>query len=106
MSRRKGFTLIELLVVVAIISVLVAILLPSLSNAREQSKRAKCAASLRGLAMGNNAYATEWNGWYIPNIVADQATPTNKTYWYTAEAMRQVTGITTADPGESAIAGR
>lgn len=100
MKRCKAFTLIELLVVVAIITVLISILLPSLNNARELSKRAKCASSLRGLAMGNSAYAAEWGGWYIPNILADQATPATKILWYTSNEMRSVTGISPASPAD------
>jgi prepilin-type N-terminal cleavage/methylation domain-containing protein/prepilin-type processing-associated H-X9-DG protein len=55
---RSGFTLIEILVVVAIIALLVSILLPSLNQAREQSKIVKCLANLSALAKGTNMYVT------------------------------------------------
>ena len=67
--RRRGFTLIELLVVVAIIALLMAILLPSLHNARGQAKRVVCAANLRQVAMGVYNYWTEWNG-RVPYVVS------------------------------------
>jgi prepilin-type N-terminal cleavage/methylation domain-containing protein len=60
---RRGFTLIELLVVVAIIALLIAILLPALSTAREQAKRTKCMANLKSIGVGYMAYMMENNGY-------------------------------------------
>ncbi|MFO0839183.1 MAG: type II secretion system protein [Phycisphaerae bacterium] len=54
--KRRGFTLIELLVVVAIIALLISILLPSLSAAREQAKVAKCTANLKSIMTASYAY--------------------------------------------------
>ncbi len=61
MRKRKSFTLIELLVVVAIIAVLISILLPGLSKAREMARRARCMANQRQIGMGYHLYAQDHN---------------------------------------------
>lgn len=60
--RRTGFTLIELLVVITVIAVLVAILLPALSSAREQGRRMVCLGNLRNLQLAWHAYANDHDG--------------------------------------------
>ena len=61
---RRAFTLIELLVVVGIITILIAILLPSLGRAREITKRTVCLSNLRQMVIAANTYTAEYNNSY------------------------------------------
>src|SRR5438105_3767832 len=62
---QRAFTLIELLVVVAVIALLIAILLPSLSEARERGRRAVCASNLHEIGLAIYTYAHDARG-FIP----------------------------------------
>ena len=60
----KKFTLMELLIVVAIIGVLISILLPSLSQAREKAMIAVCQSNLSQLGRMCFVYLKDNHGKY------------------------------------------
>ena len=66
MPRKRAFTLVELLVVIGIIAVLVGILLPTLSRAREAAKRSACLSNLRQLGTACFEYSIRYKGGYVP----------------------------------------
>ena len=59
---RAGFTLIELLVVIAIIAILVSLLLPALTRARDSGRKAACISNLRQMGIAVHAYASDHDG--------------------------------------------
>ena len=76
--RSGGFTLVELLVVIGIILLLLAILLPSLQNARELARRTVCANQLKQITNGLLIYAGNNQG-CLPVGMAYQGTPRHRT---------------------------
>ncbi len=78
-----AFTLIELLVVVAIITILVGMLLPNLSAAKERSRRTVCANNLRTLGTAMLMYMDE-NGGSFPRYYVDVngASGAGRLWWF------------------------
>ena len=89
MSRRAhrhgGFTLLELLVVVAVISLLLALLLPALSAAQEAGRAAVCAANLNQLGHGSIAYSQDNDNW-MPWYAHANGRPAGQEWWVTQVA--------------------
>jgi prepilin-type N-terminal cleavage/methylation domain-containing protein/prepilin-type processing-associated H-X9-DG protein len=67
-KKYVGFTLIELLVVISIISILIAILLPALRQAREASRSTACQVKLRSIGMAQQVYSGD-NKDYLPYLI-------------------------------------
>ena len=58
-GNSRGFTLIELLVVMAILSILMALLLPAIQTAKEKARQGRCISNMRQLGQAMMMYAGE-----------------------------------------------
>ncbi len=91
---KRRFTLIELLIVIAIIAILMAMLLPALSQAKEMGRRAVCLSNLKQLYIQFTNYQDDFQGmlptvgrgtWYS-QYAFDHA---SSFYWNSHEGMNE-----------------
>jgi prepilin-type N-terminal cleavage/methylation domain-containing protein len=85
MGKRSGFTLVELLVVIAVIALLMAILIPALTKAKEQARSIACRANLKQWGVICAAYADDNNGRFWSGATSPPAPSTSIGHWWPAQ---------------------
>ena len=63
--QQLAFTLIEVLVVIAIIALLVAIVIPTLTRVKERARRTICQSNIRSFHIAVTAYAANYDD-FVP----------------------------------------
>jgi prepilin-type N-terminal cleavage/methylation domain-containing protein/prepilin-type processing-associated H-X9-DG protein len=99
-SNPHGFTLVELLVVIGIIALLISILLPALSRARQSANSIYCGSNLRGIGQLIQMYASSNHG--LTPVVDDNVQLT--TFADTLTLMNGGHYATAVFPGQPATA--
>ena len=79
---KRGFTLVELLVVIAIIAILAAMLLPTLSKAKDSAKKAQAKTEMQNIVGAVRQYHAEYNRYPLPTRIADSLTLASPDYTY------------------------
>lgn len=71
MKKHNGFTLVEILIVLVIMALLVAILLPVLTNSKRKAHATSCLTSVHQMSVKLHAYLADYDG----EFPFDQALP-------------------------------
>ena len=96
---RHAFTLLELLVVIAIIGILVSLLAPAVSRAREKGRATKCRSNLRQIAAAAIAYTADHGGLF-PQAYHTEFSSGSMVQYNWDFNVRRSAGSRTVEPGE------
>ena len=83
MTHRRGFSLLELLVALGIMSVLIALLIPSLAGLSNASRATKCLANMRAVQTAHFTYATDHEGRFVDAGLSHGALLDESVAWIT-----------------------
>ncbi len=75
MKEMLYFTLIELIIVIAIMMILISILFPAISKAKNKAKVISCVNNLKQQMLVCVSYASDWNEYFPYNYVPGTAHP-------------------------------
>jgi prepilin-type processing-associated H-X9-DG protein len=76
-----GFTLVELLVTIGTIALLISLLFPTLSRAREATNQVKCLSNIRQIGMAMFMYTSDNGGYFPAASRADRQEQNDYIFW-------------------------
>jgi len=103
LSSCKAFTFIEILIVIAIMGVLIALVMPNLTDLAIRGNGMKCAQNLRMIQMAKSNYAIEFAGEGSPNYLSTNSDNVLRTGTFRSYFTEGFVGVADRCPSTSSV---